>query len=108
MTKININALVMNLLVFVAFLIALFGGANAIIVCSIDTNKLDVCHDAITGKRPPKPTTKCCALIKKADLSCLCRYKSLLPALGINPTKALALPKKCGRNTPAGCRGNLE
>jgi hypothetical protein len=33
-------------------------------------------------------------------------YKSLLPALGINPTKALALPKKCGLKIPSGCRGN--
>jgi hypothetical protein len=106
MAQINVNVLIINLLVFVALFITLFGGTKAIVICDINTDKLDLCKAAITGKRPPKPNTKCCGLIKKADLSCLCRYKSLLPALGINPTKALALPRKCGLKIPYGCRGN--
>ncbi|XP_045827070.1 putative lipid-transfer protein DIR1 [Trifolium pratense] len=104
MAQINVNVLIMNLLVFIALLITLFSGTKAIVICDINTDKLDVCKAAIIGKHPPKPNTKCCGLIKKADLDCLCRYKSLLSALGINPTKALALPRKCGLKTPPGCR----
>ncbi|CAL5202268.1 unnamed protein product [Lathyrus oleraceus] len=108
MTKTNAKVLIVNWLVFVALLITLFGGAKAIVICNIDTRKLNLCNAAITGKNPPKPSAKCCAVIKKCNLSCLCIYKPLLPALGINPTKALALPKKCGLKTPPGCRETFE
>lgn len=106
MAKSNVNVLILNWLVFVALLITLFGGAKATEICNIDTNKLNLCKAAITGKNPPKPSARCCAVIKKGGLSCFCRYKSLLPALGINPTKVLALLKKCGLKPPSVCRGN--
>lgn len=89
-----------------ALLIALLGGAQAVVLCNIDSTKLNVCRAAVTGQNPPPPDAKCCAVIRQANLPCLCRYKSLLPAVGINPTKALALPSKCGLKTPPQCRGN--
>ena len=86
-----------------ALLIALLGGAQAVVLCNINTDKLNLCRAAVTGKYPPPPDEKCCAVIRSANLPCLCRYKSVLPALGINPTNALALPGKCGMKTPPSC-----
>ncbi|KAJ1441306.1 Bifunctional inhibitor/plant lipid transfer protein/seed storage helical domain [Sesbania bispinosa] len=97
------NGLV-HLLAITSLLIALLGGAKAVVVCGIDSTKLNLCHAAVTGKHPPKPNVKCCAVVRHANLPCLCKYKSILPALGINPTNALALPRKCGLKTPPKCR----
>ncbi|KAE9598998.1 putative bifunctional inhibitor/plant lipid transfer protein/seed storage helical [Lupinus albus] len=57
----------------------------------------------MTGKHPRPPNGKCCALVRQANLACLCSYKSLLPSIGINPTNALALPAKCSLRTPPRC-----
>nr|XP_012571239.1 putative lipid-transfer protein DIR1 [Cicer arietinum] len=108
MSKINVNVLAMNLLIAIALLIALFCGVKATVICDFDLNKLDICHAAINGKHPPKPNAKCCEVIKHANLPCLCTFKSFLPALGINPKKALALPRKCGLKTPSECRCKPE
>ncbi|XP_054795172.1 putative lipid-transfer protein DIR1 [Prosopis cineraria] len=43
---------------------------------------------------------------RHADLACLCKYKSVLPALGIDPNKTIALPAKCGVTAPPQCKGN--
>ncbi|XP_061375667.1 putative lipid-transfer protein DIR1 [Gastrolobium bilobum] len=98
------NALVQWLVA--TLLIALLGGAQAFVICNIDTTQLNSCRTAVTGPNPPPPDEKCCAVIRKANLSCLCKYKSLLPSLGIDPTKALALPSKCGLQKPPGCKVN--
>ncbi|XP_027341112.1 putative lipid-transfer protein DIR1 [Abrus precatorius] len=88
-----------------ALLIALLSGAKGAAICNIESTKLSLCYAAVTGKYPPKPTEKCCAVIRHANLPCLCRYKSVLPAVGINPTNALALPSRCGlKKTPPECR----
>ncbi|XP_054819093.1 putative lipid-transfer protein DIR1 [Prosopis cineraria] len=86
-----------------ALLIALLGGAQAVVICNVETSRLNLCRAAITGRYPPPPTKRCCAIIKQANLPCLCSYKSLLPAAGINPKNALALPAKCGLKTPRRC-----
>nr|AFK43735.1 unknown [Lotus japonicus] len=94
-------------LVATTLLVALLlGGAQkAVSLCGIDSPKqLDLCREAITGKYPPKPKEKCCAVIRHANLTCLCGYKSLLPSVGISPTNALALPRKCGLKTPRQCK----
>ncbi|KAJ0103475.1 hypothetical protein Patl1_04052 [Pistacia atlantica] len=83
--------------------IALVGGARAVPVCNIDTKQLDPCKPAVTGNSPPRPSKECCKVVSKADLPCLCSYKNVLPAVGINPKHALALPKKCGLKTPPQC-----
>ncbi|KAK7373830.1 hypothetical protein VNO80_07250 [Phaseolus coccineus] len=83
--------------------IALLGGAQAIVLCNIDSGKLNLCRAAVTGKNPPPPDEQCCGVIRQANLPCLCSYKSMLPLLGINAKKALALPGKCGLQAPPNC-----
>ncbi|RYR45395.1 hypothetical protein Ahy_A07g031231 [Arachis hypogaea] len=77
-----------------ALVIAFLGGevAQAVVICNINTDNLGVCRAAVTGNRPPPPNKQCCALVRGANIPCLCTYKSALPALGINPANALALP----------------
>ncbi|KAI9108587.1 hypothetical protein K1719_020471 [Acacia pycnantha] len=82
------------------------GGVEGVVLCNTDTTKLSLCRPAITGAHPPPPTEACCAVGRHADLACLCKYKSVLPALGIDPKKAIALPAKCGITTPPQCKGN--
>jgi len=98
------NALVQWLVA--SLLIAMLGGAKAYVLCDIESNKLSLCYAAVTGSHPKKPNEKCCEIVQHANLPCLCRYKSILPALGINPTNAFALPSKCGLKTPPKCKGN--
>ncbi|CAJ1802241.1 unnamed protein product [Sphenostylis stenocarpa] len=86
-----------------ALFIALLGGAQAVELCNIDSRNLNLCRDAVTGQNPPPPDEKCCAVIRQANLPCLCQYKSTLPALGINSKNALALPGKCGLKSPPNC-----
>ncbi|KAK7305193.1 hypothetical protein VNO77_43094 [Canavalia gladiata] len=102
MARSNSNSLMQWLVV--ALLIGLLGGAKAVIFCDMNSTKLSLCYAAVTGKNPPKPNAKCCAVVKHANLPCLCRYKSILPAVGINPINALALPRRCGLKTPPECR----
>ncbi|WVZ06656.1 hypothetical protein V8G54_020002 [Vigna mungo] len=83
--------------------IALLGGAQAVVLCNIDSDKLNLCRAAVTGRNPPPPDEKCCGVIRQANLPCLCSYKSILPALGINSKNALALPGKCGLQKPPNC-----
>ena len=104
MAQTSDNALVQWLVA--ALLIAMLGGAKAYVLCDIESNKLNLCFEAITGNHPQKPIEKCCELVKHANLHCFCRYKSVLPALGINPANAFALPHKCGLKTPPECRGS--
>ncbi|KAI4307933.1 hypothetical protein L6164_031057 [Bauhinia variegata] len=89
-----------------ALFVALLGGAKAYLFCGLSSTKLNLCRPAITGESPPLPTEECCAVVYFADLACLCRYKFILLAFGINPIHALALPTKCGLKTPPECRGN--
>ncbi|MED6205569.1 hypothetical protein PIB30_018740 [Stylosanthes scabra] len=88
--------------VVAALVIAFLGGevAQAIVICKINTDNLTVCRAAVTGNRPPPPNQKCCNLIRRANITCLCEYKPALPALGINPANAMALPGKCGMQKP--------
>ncbi|XP_054799903.1 putative lipid-transfer protein DIR1 isoform X1 [Prosopis cineraria] len=79
--------------------------AEGVVLCNTDTTKLSLCRPAVTGQHPPPPAKACCAVCRHADLACLCKYKSVLPALGIDPNKAIALPTKCGLTTPPQCKG---
>ncbi|KAK7395184.1 hypothetical protein VNO78_15731 [Psophocarpus tetragonolobus] len=80
--------------------IALLGGAQGVALCNIDSSQLQLCRAAASGQNPPPPNAQCCAVIRQANLPCLCKYKSVLPIYGINPQKALALPPKCGLQSP--------
>ncbi|KAJ7963708.1 Protease inhibitor/seed storage/lipid transfer protein family protein [Quillaja saponaria] len=94
-------------------LLALLSGAsahanaNAGSICNIDSHKLTCCLPAVSGNySPPPPTKQCCFVLRHSNLPCLCSYKTLLPALGINPKHAFALPGKCGLKTPPECHVN--
>ncbi|XP_027368601.1 putative lipid-transfer protein DIR1 [Abrus precatorius] len=86
-----------------ALLISLLSGAKPFQICNIDSNQLKLCRAAVSGQNPPPPDEKCCAVIRQANLPCLCGYKSILPSIGINPKNALALPGKCGMKNPPNC-----
>ncbi|KAE9584116.1 putative bifunctional inhibitor/plant lipid transfer protein/seed storage helical [Lupinus albus] len=87
----------------IAMVITMLYDAQGVVFCNIDSNNINVCRAAVTGQHPPPPNRKCCALVRQANLPCLCSYKSVLPSIGINPKNALALPAKCGLRTPPGC-----
>lgn len=95
-----------KVLVAVLFLIAV-GGVLASPLCKIDTTDLGVCRPAVTtpehGQPLPLPTEGCCAVVRRADLKCLCNLKSMLPAIGIDAANAMALPGKCGLSIPPEC-----
>lgn len=97
----KIKAFVQWVVIAAIVMIGLFGGeAKGIVLCNTDSTKLNLCRAAVTGQHPPAPTQSCCAVIRHANLPCLCKYKSALPTLGIDPKNALALPSKCGLRTP--------
>lgn len=103
MTRNSSKVLVVSMVAALLF-IAMVGGATAAPICDIDSTKLNQCRPAVTGKSPPPPTKQCCNLVRYANLPCLCNFKSVLPAFGINPAQAMALPKKCGLKTPPECQ----
>lgn len=84
-------------------LIAMVGGASAATLCNVDTSDLANCQPAATGTSPPPPTKACCRVLQSVNLKCLCSYKSALPAFGVDPALAMALPRKCGRSPPPNC-----
>ncbi|KAH9804024.1 putative lipid-transfer protein DIR1 [Citrus sinensis] len=107
MAKPDSRVLVQRVVAFLFIASSVNGGAMAISICNIESSKMNLCLPAVSGKSPTQPTEQCCAVVSGAKLSCLCSYKNLLPAFGINPKYALALPKKCGLETPPQCRGQL-
>lgn len=74
---------------------SVLGGSLAVLLCNIETSELKLCHDAITGENPPSPDMKCCDVVHRCSLTCLCDYKFELPLFGINPANAMALPVVC-------------
>ncbi|VVB17390.1 unnamed protein product [Arabis nemorensis] len=79
--------------------------ATSIRICNIDTNDMEKCRPAITGINPPPPDNDCCVVVRATNLECICRFKSYLPILGIDPSKVAALIAKCGVTTiPRTCR----
>ncbi|KAK4278383.1 hypothetical protein QN277_016236 [Acacia crassicarpa] len=104
---IKIRSLALCLVAAVMLVVGLLGGGvEGVALCNTDTTKLSLCRPAVTGANPPPPTEACCAVVRHADLACLCKYKSVLPALGIDPKKVMPLFPKCGASTPPQCKGN--
>ncbi|KFK27130.1 hypothetical protein AALP_AA8G338800 [Arabis alpina] len=78
---------------------------SSIRICNIDTNDMQKCRPAITGKNPPPPDKDCCVVVRATNLECICRFKSYLPIFGIDPSKVAALIAKCGVTTvPRTCK----
>ncbi|XP_038896217.1 putative lipid-transfer protein DIR1 [Benincasa hispida] len=105
----TVNKFLVPLFLRLLFLAILLVGISATLLCKVDTKELCVnCRPAVAplhGKPLQPPTKHCCSVIRHADLKCLCNFKSILPSVGINTTIALALPSKCGINTPPECHG---
>ncbi|XP_047310165.1 putative lipid-transfer protein DIR1 [Impatiens glandulifera] len=76
------------------------------VLCHMNEDDLNLCKPAVQKTNPvTTPTPECCKALSGANLTCLCEYKNsfLLPALGIDPTLALALPAKCNLPNPSNC-----
>lgn len=80
-------------------------GSRALELCKMSEQGLNACKPAVTQPNPVNPTSECCQALSGADLTCLCSYKNsmVLPALGIDPNLALALPAKCNLAAPSEC-----
>lgn len=78
-------------------------GVEGFPICGVDSKELNQCQSAVTGKALKPPTKQCCNVLRRANLSCLCGYKELLPSMGIQPKYAFALPRKCGIAKPPVC-----
>nr|XP_043618802.1 putative lipid-transfer protein DIR1 [Erigeron canadensis] len=77
--------------------------ASSTIVCNVEMTDLLECLPAITGARPPAPTRRCCKVMRRVNLPCLCRYKPQLAKFGANPVAAMAIPKRCGMKSTPKC-----
>ncbi|KAL5548519.1 hypothetical protein UlMin_003750 [Ulmus minor] len=89
----------------ICFMMLVSTKTSAVVLCDVDSNNLPECRPAVSGNSPSPPSEKCCAIVHQANLPCLCNYKSVLPAFGIDPVQAMELPKKCGLKTPRECHG---
>ncbi|KAL0906663.1 hypothetical protein M5K25_025176 [Dendrobium thyrsiflorum] len=79
--------------------------ASSLSICNMSTDDLAECRPAVSGPSPSEPSAACCSVLEKADLPCLCSYRSspLLPSFGIDPNLALQLPRKCSLSPPTDC-----
>ncbi|XP_059644073.1 putative lipid-transfer protein DIR1 [Cornus florida] len=92
-------------LVLVALVVAMAFGSEPVeaafgqSICGMTTDGLMSCKPSVAaGVNPlPAPTPACCSALSKADMQCLCSFKSssLLPTLGVDPDLAMQLPAKC-------------
>ncbi|GLU08043.1 hypothetical protein SLE2022_249720 [Rubroshorea leprosula] len=97
-----------NFAVFIMVLVLVTGmleSSRALSLCGMDEDGLLACKPSVTKPDPVDPSPECCQALKGADLTCFCSYKNsmTLPALGIDPDLAMALPAKCNLTTPPGC-----
>ncbi|OAY34874.1 hypothetical protein MANES_12G054000v8 [Manihot esculenta] len=85
---------------------AIFEGTRSLSLCDMSDDGLLACKPSVTKPNPvDPPSEECCKALTGANLTCLCSYRNslVLPALGIDPDLALALPAKCNLTTPADC-----
>ncbi|KAL2460173.1 putative lipid-transfer protein DIR1 [Abeliophyllum distichum] len=66
-------------------------------ICGISPDDLMTCKPAVVGSIGQLPSSVCCKALSKADLPCLCSFKSSpwTTFLGINPDLAAKLPVSC-------------
>ena len=98
----NLNKL---LAILVVAMLVSIEGSRAFSFCNMDDDALTACKPSVVKPNPSDPTAECCDYLSKADLDCLCGYKTspILPTLGIDPKLAMGLPAKCGLTPPANC-----
>ncbi|KAL6843030.1 hypothetical protein ACP4OV_027343 [Aristida adscensionis] len=87
--------------------LAAIEGAHAI--CGMANEDFKLCQPAaaVGGDPADSPSAECCAALGKADLGCICRYKGVagiwMRIYHIDPSRAMALPAKCGLTMPSNC-----
>ncbi|KAI4294810.1 hypothetical protein MLD38_040477 [Melastoma candidum] len=73
-------------------------------ICKVSLDEISSCEPAVTRWIATPPTSKCCAVLRKADLKCLCGYKTSVFIPGYVDVKlAMELPSKCNLELPARC-----
>ncbi|KAJ3695377.1 hypothetical protein LUZ60_000754 [Juncus effusus] len=82
-----------------ALLIAASLVANGVSDCMGDVNSLrEKCFQYVSASGPmTPPDTSCCAVIKKADVPCVCSYVTPPVRKIISPAKIVYVSKQCGR-----------
>ncbi|XP_057958583.1 putative lipid-transfer protein DIR1 [Malania oleifera] len=72
-------------------------------LCNVSVEDLKTCKPFVMLRSPnrgpvAKPSGPCCTALAKANVPCLCSYgnSTLLPTLGIDPKRAMQLPRRCG------------
>ncbi|XP_050206614.1 putative lipid-transfer protein DIR1 [Mercurialis annua] len=93
-------------LVVLVTVAAIFPVTRSLTLCNMNDDGVMACKPSVTKPEPVAPPSEaCCNALKGADLTCLCSYRNslMLPALGIDPDLALALPAKCNLTPPANC-----
>jgi len=100
----KMNARVVALLLVMEVLL-MVAAIDALNFCGVSLPDAAKCKPATTPPPPPtpEPTAECCAVVAKADFKCICRFKHLMPPLGIDPDLALQLPVKCKLNQTPPC-----
>ncbi|NP_001151008.2 putative lipid-transfer protein DIR1 [Zea mays] len=94
------------LLIAVLATLAMMESAHAI--CGMANEDFKLCQPAAAANDPTdSPSAECCAALGKADLGCICRYKGVagiwMRIYHIDPSRAMALPGKCGLTMPSNC-----
>ncbi|KAF5733861.1 putative lipid-transfer protein DIR1 [Tripterygium wilfordii] len=91
------------LVVTVLMLLVTIGGGNGQTICNVTVSELMECRPAVTPPQPSPPTAKCCSVVSRVNMSCLCSYKNMLPSFNIDPNLVMLLPGKCKLPRPAKC-----
>ena len=95
-----------GLLMALVALAATMEGVHAI--CGMANEDFKLCQGAASVNDPTdSPSAECCAALGKADLGCICRYRGVagiwMRIYHIDPSRAMALPGKCGLTMPRNC-----
>ncbi|CAN6180213.1 unnamed protein product [Urochloa humidicola] len=91
-----------------AMVVALATMESAQAICGMANEDFKLCQAAASVNDPTdSPSAECCAALGKADLGCICRYRGVagiwMRIYHIDPSRAMALPGKCGLTMPSNC-----
>ncbi|CAJ2633878.1 unnamed protein product [Trifolium pratense] len=59
----------------------MLGSTLAAVICNINSNQLKLCRGAFTVRNPPNQSNECYDVIRRANLTCVYSYKSILPPI---------------------------
>ncbi|KAI4370904.1 hypothetical protein MLD38_019202 [Melastoma candidum] len=72
--------------------------------CRVSVDEIQTCEPAVIRGTKRDPSKTCCSVLAKADLPCLCTYKTspLIPS-NVDIRLAMELPGKCSLKLPSRC-----